>query len=46
MISPRFNLNEKTLPAQNPEDYADYDATDLKVFNPLRNYIGIIGTSA
>jgi len=42
MISPRFDVNEKTLPALGPEDYADPGATDLKVFNPLRTYIGII----
>jgi hypothetical protein len=46
MISPRFDVNEKTLPVQNPDDYADTGATDLKVFSNLQPHIGIIGTSA
>jgi hypothetical protein len=46
MISPRFEVKEETLPACSPEDYAEPDAANLKVFRPLYSYIGIILGSA
>jgi len=39
-------MKEKMLAAFCPEDYADPDATYLKVFRCLQTYIGIIRTSA
>jgi len=46
MKSPRFNVKEETLPALSPEDYADPDAMDLRVFRRLPTYLGIIRASA
>ena len=45
-ISPRFDVNEKTLPALSSEDYADLFVINLNIFRRLRAYIGIIRTSA
>jgi hypothetical protein len=46
MISPRFDVKEESLPARSREDYADPDATDLRVFKRLQTYLGIIRASA
>jgi hypothetical protein len=46
MMSPRFDVKEETLPVLSPEDYADPNATDLRVFKRLQTYIGIIRASA
>ena len=46
MISPRFDVNEKTLPAHSPEDYADPFTEIPTRNNDLQPYIGIIRTSA
>jgi len=46
MISPRFDVKKETLPACSPEDYAEPDAAELKVFQCLHSYIGIIRASA
>jgi len=46
MISPRFDVKEETLSVLSPKDYADPDATDLRVFRRLQAYIGIIRASA
>jgi hypothetical protein len=46
MISPRFDVNEKTLPAISPEDYADPFIAISPRNNDLKPYIGIIRTSA
>jgi hypothetical protein len=46
MKSPRFNVKEETLPVLSAKDYADPDATDLRLFRCLLDYIGIIRGSA
>jgi len=46
MKSPRFYVKEETLSAFSPEDYANPDATRLRIFKSLQTYIGIIRTSA
>jgi len=46
MKSPRFNVKEETLPVPSPEDYADPDVTDSRIFRRLQDYIGIIRASA
>jgi hypothetical protein len=46
MKSPRFDVKEETLPALSLEDYANLDATDLRLFRCLRGYLGIIRASA
>jgi len=46
MVSPRFDVNEKTLPAISFEDYADPFTAIPTRNNDLQTYIGIIRTSA
>jgi len=46
MKFPRFKVKEETLPVLSPEDYADPDATDFRLFRRLQAYIGIIRASA
>ncbi|MFO7854106.1 MAG: hypothetical protein R6V44_02590 [Paracoccaceae bacterium] len=46
MKSPRFDLKEEMLPVLGPEDHANPGPTDLRAFNRLQAYIGIMGGPA
>jgi len=46
MKSPRFDVKEETLAVLRPENYADPDTTDSRIFRSLQTYVGIIRKSA